>query len=74
MALKQFRFERFHIAGLHVGRRIDAIPRQRVIFILLAGIAIFFTGWHHDVRSNPFTLSAAAVNAVELLDGVLHGT
>ena len=74
MALEQFRSKRGQIPGLHVGGCVDAIPRQRVVFILLAGLTIFITGWHHDIRRHAFTLRTAAVNTVELLDGVLDGT
>ena len=74
MALEQLRSKRGQIPGLHIGGRVDAIPRQRVVFILLAGFAIFIAGWHHDIRRHAFALRTAAVNTIELLDGVLDGT
>ena len=71
---EQLRLERRHIAGLAVGRRIDAVPRHGVVFKRFAGFRRIDAGRHQNVRRHALALGAAAIDAVELLNGVLHGT
>ncbi|MNP27638.1 hypothetical protein D3C76_1205600 [compost metagenome] len=74
MLLQQRRTKLSHIARLHVGSSVNAIPRQRVIFELLAGFRLFSASRHDDIRGHAFTLGTAAIHAIELLNGVLYRT
>ena len=67
----QLRHQRRDIVGFGVGRCVDAVPRQRVILKLLAGLCRFHTGRHQQIWRDAFPLSTATVDAVELLNGVL---
>ncbi|MOA23199.1 hypothetical protein D3C78_1438030 [compost metagenome] len=69
---QQFRIERLQIASFGVGRRINTVPRHRIVFKGFTGFRRINAARHQDIRGNPLTLGTAAVNAVELLYGVLH--
>merc|ERR1712093_165629 len=50
----------------------DAIPRQGIFFLAFAPLCRIDRRWERNIGHHTFVLRAAAVNAVELSDGVLH--